>query len=217
MPIQVLSETPSLFSQILAELRNQKLQRDRHRFRWNLQRAGFLLGYELSKHLAYQEVTITTPLAEAKVHVLSEPPVLISILRAGNALLQGVLEAFDFAEVGYVAAYRTELTNRDITVQVDYLAVPPLTNRVAVLVDPMLATATSILTAWEALRFRGQPKALFILALIASEYGVTRLQKHLPQAHLIVGAVDKELTAKGYIVPGLGDAGDLAYGPLHHG
>jgi uracil phosphoribosyltransferase len=213
----VLSETPSLFSQILAELRNQKLQRDRHRFRWNLQRAGFLLGYELSKHLAFQEVTITTPLAEAKVHVLSEPPVLISILRAGNALLQGVLEAFDFAEVGYVAAYRTELTNRDITVQVDYLAVPPLTNRVAVLVDPMLATATSILTAWEALRFRGQPKALFILALIASEYGVTRLQKHLPQAHLIVGAVDKELTAKGYIVPGLGDAGDLAYGPLHHG
>lgn len=213
----MLSETPSLFSQILAELRNQKLQRDRHRFRWNLQRAGFLLGYELSKHLAYQEVTITTPLAEAKVHVLSEPPVLISILRAGNALLQGVLEAFDFAEVGYVAAYRTELTNRDITVQVDYLAVPPLTNRVAVLVDPMLATATSILTAWEALRFRGQPKALFILALIASEYGVTRLQKHLPQAHLIVGAVDKELTAKGYIVPGLGDAGDLAYGPLHHG
>jgi uracil phosphoribosyltransferase len=213
----VLSETPSLFSQILAELRNQKLQRDRHRFRWNLQRAGFLLGYELSKLLAYQEVTITTPLAEAKVHVLSEPPVLISILRAGNALLQGVLEAFDFAEVGYVAAYRTELTNRDITVQVDYLAVPPLTNRVAVLVDPMLATATSILTAWEALRFRGQPKALFILALIASEYGVTRLRKHLPQAHLIVGAVDKELTAKGYIVPGLGDAGDLAYGPLHHG
>jgi len=213
----VLSETPSLFSQILAELRNQKLQRDRHRFRWNLQRAGFLLGYELSKHLAFQEVTITTPLAEAKVHVLSEPPVLISILRAGNALLQGVLEAFDFAEVGYVAAYRTELTNRDITVQVDYLAVPPLTNRVAVLVDPMLATATSILTAWEALRFRGQPKALFILALIASEYGITRLQKHLPQAHLIVGAVDKELTAKGYIVPGLGDAGDLAYGPLHHG
>jgi uracil phosphoribosyltransferase len=213
----VLTETPSLFSQILAELRNQKLQRDRHRFRWNLQRAGFLLGYELSKHLAFQEVTITTPLAEAKVHVLSEPPVLISILRAGNALLQGVLEAFDFAEVGYVAAYRTELTNRNITVQVDYLAVPPLTNRVAVLVDPMLATATSILTAWEALRFRGQPKALFILALIASEYGVTRLQKHLPQAHLIVGAVDKELTAKGYIVPGLGDAGDLAYGPLHHG
>jgi len=217
VPIQVLTETPSLFSQILAELRNQKLQRDRHRFRWNLQRAGFLLGYELSKHLAFQEVTITTPLAEAKVHVLSEPPVLISILRAGNALLQGVLEAFDFADVGYVAAYRTELTNRDITVQVDYLAVPPLTNRVAVLVDPMLATATSILTAWEALRFRGQPKALFILALIASEYGVTRLQKHLPQAHLIVGAVDKELTAKGYIVPGLGDAGDLAYGPLHHG
>ena len=213
----MLSETPSLFSQILAELRNQKLQRDRHRFRWNLQRAGFLLGYELSKRLAYQEVSITTPLAEAKVHVLSEPPVLISILRAGNALLQGVLEAFDFAEVGYVAAYRTELTNRDITVQVDYLAAPPLTNRVAVLVDPMLATATSILTAWEALRFRGQPKALFILALIASEYGVTRLRKHLPQAHLIVGAVDKELTAKGYIVPGLGDAGDLAYGPLHHG
>ncbi len=217
MPVQILSEQPSLFSQVLAELRNQKLQRDRHRFRWNLHRAGFLLGYELSKHLLYQEATITTPLAEAKVQVLAEPPVLLSILRAGNALLQGVLEAFDFADVGYIAAYRTELTNRDISVQVDYLAVPNLTNRIVVLIDPMLATATSILTAWEALQFRGKPKTLFLLALIASEYGVARVQKHLPHAHLIVGAVDKELTAKGYIVPGLGDAGDLAYGALHHG
>ncbi len=217
MPIQVLNAQPSLFSQVLAELRNQKLQRDRHRFRWNLHRAGFLLGYELSKYLPYTEATINTPLSEARVQVLAEPPVLISILRAGNALLQGVLEAFDFAEVGYIAAYRTELTNRDISVQVDYLAIPPLTNRIAVLIDPMLATATSILTAWEALRFRGEPRSLFILALIASEYGAARVQKHLPQAHLILGAVDKELTARGYIVPGLGDAGDLAYGPLHHG
>lgn len=217
MPVQVVTEQPSLLAQVLAELRNQKLQRDRHRFRWNLHRAGFLLGYELSKHLPYQAATITTPLAEAQVQVLAEAPVLISILRAGNALLQGVLEAFDFAEVGYVAAFRTEHTNRDISVQVDYLAVPPLTGRIVILIDPMLATASSILTAWEALRFRGEPKALFILALIASEYGVARLQKHLPHAHLIVGAVDKELTARGYIVPGLGDAGDLAYGPLHHG
>ncbi len=217
MPVHILSAQPSLLSQVLAELRNQKLQRDRHRFRWNLHRAGFLLGYELSRYLPYQEATITTPLAEARVQVLAEPPILLSILRAGNALLQGVLEAFDFADVGYIAAYRTELTNRDISVQVDYMAVPPLTNRIAVLIDPMLATATSLLTAWEALQFRGKPKTLFILALIASEYGLARVQKHLPQAHLIVGAVDKELTAKGYIVPGLGDAGDLAYGVLHHG
>jgi len=216
MPVQIVSDQPSLFSQILAELRNQKLQRDRHRFRWNLYRAGFLLGYELSKYLPYQEATITTPLAEARVRILAEPPVLLSILRAGNALLQGVLEAFDFADVGYIAAYRAELTNRDMSVQVDYMAVPPLTGRIVVLVDPMLATATSLLTAWEALRFRGKPKAVFVLALIASEYGVDRIQKHLPQAHLIVGAVDKELTARGYIVPGLGDAGDLAYGALHH-
>jgi uracil phosphoribosyltransferase len=216
MPATILSERPSVMSQILAELRNHKLQRDRHRFRWNLHRAGMLLAYEVSRQMPYQEAQVTTPLGQASVHVLAEVPVLISILRAGNALLQGVLEVFDFAEVGYIAAYRTELTNRDIQVQVDYLAVPSMEGRIAILVDPMLATGTSILSAWEALRYRGTPKALYVIALIASEYGVGRVQKHIPQAHIFVGAVDKELTARGYIVPGLGDAGDLAYGTLRH-
>lgn len=216
MPLYVLSERPSLFSQILAELRNQKLQKDRHRFRWNLKRAGFLLAYEISRTLPYMQAEVTTPLAQAQVEVLAEPPVLVSILRAGNPFLEGAMEAFDFADVGFVAAYRTELTNREVQVQVDYMAVPPLEGRHLILMDPMLATGRSVLLSYEALLMRGRPKALYIMALIASDYGIKAVQKHLPHAHLYVGAVDKELTARAYIVPGLGDAGDLAYGALHH-
>ncbi|MCS7153265.1 MAG: uracil phosphoribosyltransferase [Bacteroidia bacterium] len=215
MPLTVLSEETSLLSQILAELRNQKLQKDRHRFRWNLKRAGFIIAYEISRRLSYMPAEVTTPLAQAQVYVLAEPPVLISILRAGNAFLEGAMEAFDFADVGFVAARRTELTNREVQVEVDYLAVPPLEGRSIILIDPMLATGRSILLSYEALLLRGRPKAVFVMALIASEFGVKAVQKQLPQAHLYVGAVDKELTAKAYIVPGLGDAGDLAYGPLH--
>lgn len=215
MPITVLSEETSLLSQILAELRNQKLQKDRHRFRWNLKRAGFIIAYEISRRLSYMPAEVTTPLAQAQVYVLAEPPVLISILRAGNAFLEGAMEAFDFADVGFVAARRTELTNREVQVEVDYLAVPPLEGRTIILIDPMLATGRSILLSYEALLLRGRPKTVFVMALIASEFGVKAVQKQLPQAHLYVGAVDKELTAKAYIVPGLGDAGDLAYGPLH--
>lgn len=216
MPLRVLSEQPSLFSQILAELRNQKLQKDRHRFRWNLKRAGFLLAYEISRELSYMPAEVTTPLGQAQVQVLAEPPVLISILRAGNAFLEGAMEAFDFADVGFVAAYRTELTNREVQVQVDYLAVPSLEGRSVILMDPMLATGRSILLSYEALLLRGRPRALYVMALIASDFGVKAVQKQLPHAHLYVGAVDKELTARAYIVPGLGDAGDLAYGALHH-
>ncbi|MCX8113267.1 MAG: uracil phosphoribosyltransferase [Bacteroidia bacterium] len=215
MPLRVLSEETSLLSQILAELRNQKLQKDRQRFRWNLKRAAFILAYEISRQLPYVPAEVATPLAQAQVHVLAEPPVLISILRAGNAFLEGAMEAFDFADVGFVAAYRTELTNREVQVQVDYLAVPPLEGRRVILMDPMLATGRSILLSYEALLLRGRPKELFIMALIASEFGLKAVQKQLPHAHLFVGAVDKELTAKAYIVPGLGDAGDLAYGALH--
>lgn len=212
MPITILDAQQSVFTQILAELRNQKLQRDRQRFRWNLFRAGFILAYEASRQMPYLETPVTTPLGQADSRVLAEPPVLISILRAGNALLEGVLEVFDFADVGYLAAYRTELTTREIHVQVDYIAVPPLTDRIVFLIDPMLATGNSIMTAYEVLRIKGRPQKLFILAVIASEYGLSYVQKHLPEAHIYVGAVDKELTARGYIVPGLGDAGDLAYG-----
>lgn len=215
MPLHVLTERPSLLSQILAELRNEKLQKDRHRFRWNLKRAGFLMAYEISQALPYMQAEVTTPLGKAPSQLLAEPPVLLSILRAGNAFLEGAMEAFDFAEVGFIAAYRTELTNREVQVQVDYLAVPPIGGRIVLLMDPMLATGNSLLLAYEALRLRGQPKEIFIMALIASEYGVRAVQKRLPQAHLYVAAVDKELTARAYIVPGLGDAGDLAYGSLH--
>ncbi|MCS7163363.1 MAG: uracil phosphoribosyltransferase [Bacteroidia bacterium] len=215
MEVVILDRQPSLFTQILAELRDQKLQKDRHRFRWNLRRAAFLLAYEISKELSYQLVEVTTPLGQAQAHILAEPPVLVSILRAGNPFLEGAMEAFDFADAGFVAAYRTELTNREVQVQIDYLAVPNLTGRPVVLMDPMIATGRSLLQAYEAIRLRGQPKVLFVMGLIASEYAIKVLQRHLPQAKFYVGAVDKELTARAFIVPGLGDAGDLAYGSLH--
>ncbi|MCS7188415.1 MAG: uracil phosphoribosyltransferase [Bacteroidia bacterium] len=215
MPVRILSDSPSLFTQILAELRNQKLQKDRQRFRWNLKRAGFILAYEISRELSYMQAEVTTPFGQALSHVLAEPPVLVSILRAGNAFLEGAMEAFDFADVGFVAAYRTELTNREVQVKVDYLAVPSLKGRIVILMDPMLATGRSILLSYEAIQLRGQPRLTFIMALIASEQGMRMVQSKLPQAHLYVGAVDKELTARAYIVPGLGDAGDLAYGSLH--
>lgn len=215
MAVHVVGAEPSLLTQVLAELRNEKLQKDRHRFRWNLQRAGFLLAYEISRQLPYLEAEVRTPLGQALVKVLAEPPVLVSILRAGNAFLAGAMEAFDFADVGFVAAYRTEHTNREVEVQVDYLAVPSLAGRLVILLDPMLATGSSLILSYEALLFRGHPRQLFIMALIASEYGLKAVQKRLPEAEIYVGAVDKELTARGYIVPGLGDAGDLAYGALH--
>ncbi|MCS6790789.1 MAG: uracil phosphoribosyltransferase [Bacteroidia bacterium] len=215
MPLHILGEKPSLFTQLLAELRNHHLQKDRHRFRWNLKRAGFLLAYEISKQLPYSEVQVQTPLGQAQAHILSEPPVLISVLRAGIPLMEGAMEAFDFADIGFIAAYRTELTTREVQVQVDYMAIPSLKDRYVILIDPMLATGKSMLLSYEAMLIRGTPKMLFIMALIASEQGIKNVQKRLPDAHIYVGAVDKELTARAYIVPGLGDAGDLAYGSMH--
>ncbi|MDW8236505.1 MAG: uracil phosphoribosyltransferase, partial [Bacteroidia bacterium] len=137
------------------------------------------------------------------------------VLRAGIPLMEGAMEAFDFADIGFIAAYRTELTTREVQVQVDYMAIPSLKDRYVILIDPMLATGKSMLLSYEAMLIRGTPKMLFIMALIASEQGIKNVQKRLPDAHIYVGAVDKELTARAYIVPGLGDAGDLAYGSMH--
>ncbi len=210
----ILSTQPSAFSQYLAEVRDAAVQTDRLRFRTNLQRAGRALAYEISRHLRYESRSITTPLGQTEQSVLAEQPVLGAILRAALPLHQGFLDVFDRADNAFVSAYRAHDTVNEnaFVVKVEYLSAPALTGRTLVLIDPMIATGMSMVMSYEALRALGEPSQIFVAGLIASEQGLSYVQRHLPQARIFVGAVDLELTAKAYIVPGLGDAGDLAFG-----
>jgi uracil phosphoribosyltransferase len=210
----VLSQQPSLMGHYLAELRDETVQQDRLRFRTNLRRCGWLLGYELSKALAYEPMTISTPLAEAEAQMLLEPPVLAAILRAALPVHAGFLDLFDASDSAFVAAYRHHTVGLEgFSIRVDYLTAPDITGRVLVLIDPMIATGKSMVAAYQALvQQAGVPAAVFGAGVIASEEGLAYVQLHIPGIRLYVGAVDAELTAKLYIVPGLGDAGDLAFG-----
>ncbi len=210
----VLSSSPSIFCQYLAEVRDAAIQADRLRFRANLQRAGHALAYEISRHLSYTRRTVTTPLGQIEQLVLAQPPVLGAILRAALPMHQGFLEVFDAADNAFVSAYRAHesANENEFVVKVEYLSAPALTGRTLLLIDPMIATGMSMVMSYEALRSLGEPAEVYVAGLIASEQGLRYVQRHLPKARIFVGAVDLELTAKAYIVPGLGDAGDLAYG-----
>ena len=212
--IHTLGEQPSLFGQLLAEIRDVAVQHERMRFRRNLERIGELFAYEISKKLQYVSTRVTTPLGTASALVLQEQPVLASILRAGLPLHQGLLNYFDHADNTFISAYRKHRADSDsFDVEVEYLSSPPLAGRTVILCDPMLATGTSMVLGYQALLQRGQPKHVHVVAVIASRQGVAYATKHLPRnTTLWLGAVDPDLTARGYIVPGLGDAGDLAYG-----
>lgn len=216
MPVTVhnLSLQPSLFSVILAEIRDRDLQQDRMRFRRNLERAGELFAYEISKVLDYVERDVKTPLGGAKVPVLREQPVVASILRAALPLHQGLLNYFDRADNSFISAYRKHEGDADhFEVEIEYLSSPSVEDRTVILCDPMLATGRSMVLAWRALLSRGQPRHTHVVAVIASEQGLQFVRDRLPDnVTLWLGAVDPELTARAYIVPGLGDAGDLAFG-----
>jgi len=216
MPATVhnLSLQPSLFSVILAEIRDRDLQQDRMRFRRNLERAGELFAYEISKVLDYVERDVKTPLGGAKVPVLREQPVVASILRAALPLHQGLLNYFDRADNSFISAYRKHEGDADhFEVEIEYLSSPSVEDRTVILCDPMLATGRSMVLAWRALLSRGQPRHTHVVAVIASEQGLQFVRDRLPDnVTLWLGAVDPELTARAYIVPGLGDAGDLAFG-----
>jgi uracil phosphoribosyltransferase len=216
MPATVhnLSRQPSLLNPILAEIRDQAVQGDRLRFRRNLERAGEIFAYEISKVLAYVERDVETPLGTARVPVLAEQPVIASILRAGLPLHQGLLNYFDRADNTFISAYRKHEGDADhFEVEIEYLSSPSVAGRTVILCDPMLATGSSMVLAYRALLARGRPAHLHVVAVIASEQGVRFALNQLPDtATLWVGAVDPELTARAYIVPGLGDAGDLAFG-----
>jgi uracil phosphoribosyltransferase len=203
----------SIIGQYLAEIRTVGVQTDRLRFRHNLSRIAEILAYEVSKQLPSHTITVQTPLAEAQVLQPSENPVLLTILRAGLAMHEGVLRTFDHADSAYISAYRKHSSPEDFEIEVEYMAVPDLDNKIWLISDPMLATGSSMVAVYKALKSHGTPKQIHILSAIATPEALSFVAQHFPaDTQIWVGAIDNELTAKSYIVPGLGDAGDLAYG-----
>lgn len=211
--IHNLSKSNSIFSQYTSELRNIHVQKDRMRFRRNLERMGEIFAYEISKTFAYEPVEITTPLGVSTIPLPVQQPVLVTILRAGLPLHNGLLNYLDQAENGFISAYRKHHKDGTFEVEVEYLSCPDITDKVVILSDPMLATGTSLVLAYKALLNRGVPSHIHIVCSLASLQGVDYVKRNLPLNTTIwCGAIDDELTAQSYIVPGLGDAGDLAYG-----
>jgi uracil phosphoribosyltransferase len=211
--IHELSNSNSILGNFLSEIRNVNVQNDSMRFRRNLERIAEVIGYELSKKMEYETVDVTTPLGIAKVNMIKNQPVLATILRAGLGMHQGLLNYFDSAESAFVSAYRKHTTEEEFDIHVEYLAAPDLTNKIVIISDPMLATGASMVTVYKALLKQGRPSKIYVVAAIASKDAIEYVKKHLPETTEIwVAAIDEELTAQSYIVPGLGDAGDLAYG-----
>jgi uracil phosphoribosyltransferase len=207
-----LSEGNSLINQFVAELRDVSQQTDRFRFRKNIERIGEICAYEISKVLPWQTKQITTPLGTKAMPVLAEQPVLATILRAGLPLHHGISNFFSDADNCFISAYRNHHDDGSFDIVVEYLAAPNLDNRIVILADPMLATGQSVVLAYEAMLKNGTPREVHIVNLIGSKQGVAYVQQHLPQAHIWITAIDEELNPHGYIVPGLGDAGDLSFG-----
>ncbi|MEO9532866.1 MAG: uracil phosphoribosyltransferase [Crocinitomicaceae bacterium] len=212
--VHEIGKTNSVLNHFINEIRNVEVQNDRMRFRKNMERISEILAYEMSKNLSYSPVSIQTPLGISNSVQVSDNIVIASILRAGLSMHEGVLNFFDKAENAFISAYREESDdNKEVKVIVEYLAAPSIENKTLVLVDPMLATGTSMILTLEALKAKGAIKNLHVISAIASQTAVDRLEKELPTGtHLWIAAVDPELNDKSYIVPGLGDAGDLAYG-----
>lgn len=207
-----LAERNSIANRFIAELRSAELQKDRLRFRRNLERVGEVLAYEISKTLDFEPVEVETPLGVAISLLPNNRIVLATILRAGLPFHQGFLHYFDYADNAFVSAYRRQHKDGTFDIQLEYVSCGDLNDAILVLVDPMLATGASVNLALKHLERHGTPKAVHIASVIASTAGVEAVQRQNPDAHLWLGAIDEELTAKAYIVPGLGDAGDLAYG-----
>lgn len=207
-----LSKTFSLVNSWINELRNVEIQHDRMRFRRNMERIGEIAAFEISKDLETKEIEIQTPLGTIKAQEIAVQPVITTILRAGVPLFEGILNYFDKADCGFVAAYRKHDANDYFSIKQDYLTCPNIDGRPLIVADPMLATGASLIEALKDLLTNGAPSQLHIVAAIASKQGVETIEKAYPQAKIWVGAIDENLTAKGYITPGLGDAGDLSYG-----
>lgn len=215
MIVHDLSKNNSLINQYISEVRDISIQKDRMRFRKNMERIGEILSYEMSKTLEYKSKTVKTPLGEKKINVPSSEIVLCSILRAGIPLHQGILNYFDKVENAFVSAYRLHPNGSDaFEVQVKYLASPTLEGKTLILADPMLATGKTLENVLRALEDIGMPKQIHIISIIGAKPGIDLADSVFPEnTQLWIAAVDDALNERGYIVPGLGDAGDLCYGP----
>lgn len=214
MIIHHLDRENSLLNQFIAEIRDKEVQGDSMRFRRNIERIGEILGYELSKSLAYHQSEVETPLGKASVRKTKDQLVLCSVLRAGLPLHQGLLNYYDHAENAFISAYRDHKDDsEEFEVIVKYFAAPDLNGKVLILTDPMLATGKTLENVNKALLGHGTPRQIHIISVIGSRPGVSYIKKVFPEnTHLWIAAIDEELTREGYIVPGLGDAGDLAFG-----
>jgi uracil phosphoribosyltransferase len=214
MEIHYLSENNSVLNHFLGQIRDVKVQNDSMRFRRNIERIGEIMAYEMSKSLHYKTVEIQTPLGIKKTAEIADQLVLCSILRAGLTLHQGFLNYFDSAENGFISAYRHHPNNDAFfDILVEYQAIADINDKNVLLLDPMLATGQSIVAVFNKLMERGTPAAIHIAVIIAAPEGIAYLKENLPDTcHLWIGSLDDNLNDKSYIIPGLGDAGDLAYG-----
>ncbi len=214
MKIINFSDELSIVNQYIAEMRDVEIQKDPLRFRTNMERVGMMIGYEISKHLRYNKTQITTPLGVSNDNLLKDQLVLATILRAGLALNEGMMKVFDRSEAAFVTAYRKYHSNNEFDIKVEYLSSPSIQDKVLILSDPMLATGSSMCLSYEALLRKGTPSEVHIVSALSSKEGIEYVKRHIPNDNLFIwtGAIDDELTVQSYIVPGLGDAGDLAFG-----
>ncbi|MCW3807386.1 uracil phosphoribosyltransferase [Plebeiibacterium marinum] len=214
MDIHIFNKKNSLFNQFIAEIRDKEIQKDPLRFRRNIERMGEILAYEISKELNYKSIDIQTPLGVSHEFVFEENVVIATILRAGLPLHQGVLNYFDSAENCFVSAYRKYNEKGDFDIHIEYISSPSLEGKTVILTDPMLASGASMELAYKAILTKGKPKHIHIASIIGSTEGIEYVKEHMNADNITlwIGAVDKELNDKKYIIPGLGDAGDLAFG-----
>jgi len=212
--ITILNKSNSLFNTFLAETRDERIQRDSYRFRRNMERMGSIFAYEISKQMEFRVHEVPTPFGTAEEQIISQPPVILSVLRAGLPVHQGVLNFFDSASGGFISMRRENDKDGKFRVSLEYISCPIINQKEVILCDAMIASGTSMTLAYQSLLTKGAPKHIHLIAVIASKEGLESLRKKLPKkgVSLWLGALDDELTAKSYIVPGIGDAGDLAYG-----
>jgi uracil phosphoribosyltransferase len=212
--INILSNTNSVLNHLIAEIRDAEIQKDSLRFRYNIEKLGGIFAYEVSKELKYETREVTTSLGIANVPVLIEFPVLATILRAGLPFHKGFLNIFDKSENAFISVYRKTHKDRTFSMQLDYFSAPDIEGKVMILCDTMIATGSSVVMSYKNLLSHGKPSHTHIVSILASLEGLDFLKKHLSQQEVTiwVGVIDDELTAQSYVVPGLGDAGDLAFG-----
>ncbi|HEY5916492.1 MAG TPA: uracil phosphoribosyltransferase [Chryseolinea sp.] len=209
-----LSEQNSIANQFVAELRDLTIQKDRLRFRKNVERLGQIMAYEISKKLVYKQRSVETPLGTSNTSLMQASPILITVMRAGIPYFQGFVDFFDKSDCGFIGAYRKEDGKDDVAISLEYLAAPSIENREVILIDPMLATGHSFVRSAQALAKHGKPSHLYIASLVSAPDGISYIAANVKTEHSIwTCAVDERLNEQFYIVPGLGDAGDLCFGP----